>query len=303
MIYQDYDHAIRPRPWERGETVKPAPFSYHRVREVAEAVTLLADLGDEARILAGGQSLVPMMNLRLARPSALIDITRIPGLSYLCVDADGLHVGALTRHRTVETNRAPDVLAGFSVLSQSAHWIGHHPIRARGTFGGSIAHADPASEWCLLAVLLDAQVVLQGPERRRAVPAAEFFLGHFMTTAEPEEMIVEVLFPAPAPRAVLTEFAQRKGDFAIVAAAASVEVSDGTCSSARIVLGGVSGTPFVVDARALAGQPATPETCREAGELAASQVDPPDDGHGSASYRRMLTATIASRALAEAMRS
>jgi carbon-monoxide dehydrogenase medium subunit len=145
-------------PWEH--VVKPAPFAYHRARSVDEAVALLAELGDEAKILAGGLSLVPMMNFRLARPSALIDVTRITGLSYLRADGDGLRIGALTTHRTVETSRDPAVTGGFGVLPRSAHWIGHYPIRSRGTFGGSIAHADPASEWCLLAVLLDAQVIL-----------------------------------------------------------------------------------------------------------------------------------------------
>ena len=202
--------------------MKPAPFAYHRAYSVGEAVALLAELGDEAKILAGGLSLVPMMNFRLARPAALIDVTRIEGLSYLRADpADGLRIGALTTHRTVETTRDPAVRRGFGVLPRSARWIGHYPIRSRGTFGGSIAHADPASEWCLLAVLLDAQVVLTGPQGRREVPAAEFFGGYYTTAASPEEMITEVRFPRPAPRAVLTEFAPRQGDFAVVAAAVS----------------------------------------------------------------------------------
>src|SRR6266567_8740280 len=139
--------------------VKPAPFAYHRAHSTEEAVGLLAELGDEAKILAGGLSLVPMMNFRLARPTALVDVSRIAGLSYLRVGpADGLRIGALTTHRAVEVSRDPAVLRGFGVLPRSARWIGHYPIRSRGTFGGSIAHADPASEWCLLAVLLDARV-------------------------------------------------------------------------------------------------------------------------------------------------
>ena len=146
--------------------MKPAPFAYHRAHSVAEAVALLAELGDEAKILAGGLSLVPMMNFRLARPAALVDVSRLGGLSYLRADAaDGLRIGALTTHRTVEISRDPAVLAGYGVLPRSARWIGHYPIRSRGTFGGSIAHADPASEWCLLAVLLGAKVVLNGPGR------------------------------------------------------------------------------------------------------------------------------------------
>ena len=281
--------------------MKPAPFAYHRAHSVGEAVALLAELGDEAKILAGGLSLVPMMNFRLARPSALIDVTRIEGLSYLRADPfGGLRIGALTTHRTVELSRDPAVLAGFGVLPRSARWIGHYPIRSRGTFAGSIAHADPASEWCLLAVLLDAQVVLTGPGGERAVPAREFFQGYYTTSASPDEMITELRFPRPSPRAVLTEFAPRQGDFAVVAAAVSADVADGTCRSGRVVLGGVGALPIEVDASVLAGQPATGGTWQAMGEHAAGQIDPPDDTHGSGEYRRRLTATLVSRALAEA---
>jgi len=283
--------------------VKPAPFAYHRAHSVGEAVALLAELGDEAKILAGGLSLVPMMNFRLARPTALVDVTRIEGLSYLRADAvgaGGLRIGALTTHRTVELSRDPAILGGFGVLPRSAHWIGHYPIRSRGTFGGSIAHADPASEWCLLAVLLDAHVVLTGPGGERAVPSREFFQGYYTTTADPDEMITELWFPRPSPRAVLTEFAPRQGDFAVVAAAVSADVEDGTCRSGRVVLGGVGPLPVEVDASVLAGQPATARTWQAMGEHAAGQIDPPDDTHGSGDYRRTLTATLVSRALAEA---
>ena len=280
--------------------MKPAPFSYHRTRSVAETVALLAELGDGAKILAGGQSLVPMMNFRLARPSALVDITRIPGLDYLRAGPDGLRVGALTRHRTIELCRDPAVLDGFGVLPRSARWIGHYPIRARGTLGGSIAHADPAAEWCLLAVLLDAQIQLASPRGQRTVPVTGFFEGFYSTTAEPDEMITEICFPAPARRAALTEFAQRQGDFAVVAAAVCADIEDGICASARVVLGGVGPLPVEVNADALSGQPATSDTWQAMGEHAASQVDPPEDTHGSGEFRRRLTATLVSRALAEA---
>jgi carbon-monoxide dehydrogenase medium subunit len=258
-----------------------------------------------------------MMNLRLARPSALVDINRIPGLDYLRAGPDGLHVGALTRHRALETTQDPAVLAGFGVLQRSAHWIGHYPIRSRGTFGGSVAHGDSTAEWCILAVLLGAQIILAGPGGQRQVGAGDFFEGYFTIAAEPDEVITEVWFPAPAPHAALTEFAPRQGDFATVAAAVSVELASaagtdgadtngqpdgGALRQARIVLGGVSPAPFVVDATSLAGQPAAPATWREAGELAAAQIDPPDDESGDARYRRRLTATLVSRALAEASR-
>jgi aerobic carbon-monoxide dehydrogenase medium subunit len=281
--------------------VKPAPFAYHRAHSVEETVALLAELGDEAKILAGGLSLVPMMNFRLARPAALVDVTRIEGLSYLRADpADGLRIGALTTHRAVETSRDPAVRDGFGVLPRSARWIGHYPIRARGTFGGSLAHADPASEWCLLAVLLDAQIVLTGPAGQRAVPAGEFLLGYYTTAAGPDEMVTEIWFPRPAPRAVLTEFAPRQGDFAVVAAAVSADIEGGVCRSGRVVLGGVGPQPVEVDASPLAGQPASTDTWQAMGEHAAGQIDPPEDTHGDAEFRRGLTATLVARALAEA---
>jgi carbon-monoxide dehydrogenase medium subunit len=295
--------------------LKPAPFTYYRTGSVPETVALLAELGDGAKILAGGQSLVPMMNFRLARPDALVDVTRIPGLDYLRAGAGGLRIGALTRHRTVELCRDPAVLDGFGVLTRSARWIGHYPIRARGTFGGSIAHADPAAEWCLLAVLLEANVVLTGPSGARTVPASEFFEGFYTTSAEPDEMITELHFPRAARHAALTEFAQRQGDFAVVAAAVSVGLQETqpaspqpastqpaspACEAVRVVLGGVGPLPFVVDTRDLAGQPATAATWQAAGELAAAQIDPPADGHGSAAYRRRLAATMVERALGEA---
>ena len=286
--------------------MKPAPFTFHRAHSVAEAVALLAELGDEAKILAGGLSLVPMMNFRLARPTALVDVSRIDGLSYLRADpadpADpaGLRIGALTTHRTVETSRDPAVLNGFGVLPRSARWIGHYPIRSRGTFGGSIAHADPTSEWCLLAVLLAARIVLTGPNGQRTVPAAEFFEGYYSTAAAPDEMITEIWFPASAKRAVLTEFAPRQGDFAVVAAAVSADIDDGICRSGRVVLGGVGPLPVEVNADLLSGQPATGSTWQAMGEHAAGQIDPPGDAQGDAGFRRRLTATLVSRALAEA---
>ncbi len=281
--------------------MKPAPFSYHRARTVPETVALLAELGDGAKILAGGQSLVPMMNFRLARPSALVNITRVPGLDYLRAGPDGLRAGPLTRHRAIELCRDPAVLDGFGVLPRSARWIGHYPIRARGTLGGSIAHADPAAEWCLLAVLLGARIQLTSPRGQRTIPVAEFFEGFYTTTAGPDEMITEIHFPAPARHAALTEFAQRQGDFAVVAAAVSISLdTDGSCRELSVVLGGVSPVPHVIGTADLAGQPATAATWRKAGQLAAAQIDPPADGHGSAGYRKRLAATLTERALAEA---
>jgi carbon-monoxide dehydrogenase medium subunit len=284
--------------------VKPAAYAYHRAHDVRETVELLGELGEDAKILAGGQSLVAMMNFRLARPSALVDVNRISGLSYLRREGDRLRIGALTRHHAVETTQDAAVLDGYALLPRSARWVGHYPIRTRGTFGGSIAHADPTSEWCMLALLLDAEIVTQGTRGRRAIPAADFFRGFLTTALLPDEMLVEVTLPRPAPRAALTEFAQRRGDFAIVATAAALDTdTDGTtCTGARIVLGGVDARPVRVPAaeKVLAGAALTKDAFLEAADLAAREVSPPTDIHGSADYRRRLVRTLLVRALEEA---
>jgi carbon-monoxide dehydrogenase medium subunit len=282
--------------------LKPAAFKYQRANTVEEGIEQLTELGDEAKLLAGGQSLVAMMNFRLVRPSALVDITPIPDLQYLEPDGAGLKVGALTPHRWVEEMEDPDLLEDFSVLKEAARWVGHYPIRTLGTFGGSIAHADPSAEWCMLAVLLDAEIVAVGPEGERVIPASDFFQGFFMTALEPDEMVVEVRFPEPAPHASIQEFARRAGDFAIVSAAVSLDVRDKECHSARVVLGGVSDVPLRVPEaeRVLERGDISREAFDEAGQEAAKAIDPPSDVHGDADYRRDLSAVLVRRALTEA---
>ena len=283
--------------------MKPAAFEYRRVTAVAEAVDLLTRLGEDAKLLAGGQSLVPMMNFRLVRPSALIDIAGIPGLQYLEPhEGRGLKIGALSPHRWVEEMEDPELLEGFSVLKRAARWVGHYPIRTLGTFGGSIAHGDPSAEWCLLAVLLDAEIVAVGSGGERTIPASDFFYGFFMTALEPDEMIVEVRFPEPASRAAMQEYARRAGDYAIVSAAASLDVRDGECRSARVVLGGVADIPLHVPEaeRVLEGADVSQEAFEEAGREAAKAIDPPSDVQGTADYRRDLSAVLVRRALVEA---
>jgi carbon-monoxide dehydrogenase medium subunit len=282
--------------------VKPAAFEFRRATTVEEAVGQLEELGEDAKLLAGGQSLVPMMNFRLVRPSALVDVTGVDGLQYVEGEGEGLRIGALTPHRWVELMEDPEVLEGFGVLKRAARWVGHYPIRTRGTFGGSIAHADPSAEWCMLAVLLDAEIVVLGPGGERVIPASEFFYGFFMSALEPTEMVVEVRFPGPAPHAAIQEFARRAGDFAIVAAAVSVEVSEGKSRSASVVLGGVADVPLRVEEaeKVLEGAELGPEAFEEAGREAAKAIDPASDIHGSAEYRRDLAAVLVKRALAEA---
>jgi carbon-monoxide dehydrogenase medium subunit len=283
--------------------VKPAAFEYRRATAVEDAVDQLTELGDEAKLLAGGQSLVPMMNFRLVRPTALVDVAGIPDLQYLEPhNGRGLKIGALTPHRWVEEMEDSELLEGFSILKRAARWVGHYPIRTLGTFGGSIAHGDPSAEWCMLAALLDAEILAVGPEGERVIPASDFFHGFFMTALEPDEMIVEIRFPQPAPSAALQEFARRAGDYAIVAAAVALNMDDGTCRSARVVLGGVADVPLrVTEAeRVLEGEEVGREAFEEAGREAAKVVDPPSDVQGTAEYRRDLSAVMVRRALEEA---
>lgn len=281
--------------------MKPASFEYHRAHDVRGATELLTELGPDAKLLAGGQSLVSMMNFRLARPEALVDLRRVDGLRYLRTDGDALSIGALTTHRAVETSTA---LAGsFQVLPRAARWIGHYPIRTQGTIGGSLAHADSTAEWCLLAILLGAEIAVVSTRGRREIAAADFFHGFLTTALEPDEMIVEIRFPRPAPHAALTQFARRRGDFAIVAAAVSLDVADGQCRSGRVALGGVDAVPIRIPAAeaVLADAELGAEAFTACAEAAAATIDPGEDAHGSAEYRRGLTRTLVVRACQEAM--
>lgn len=220
--------------------MKPARFGYHRAHDLPDAFRLLQEHGDEAKVIAGGQSLVAMMNFRLARPEHLIDIAHIAGLRYVRRDAAGLRIGALTTHHDVETE---PLGAAYDVLSRTMSWLGHLPIRTQGTVGGSIAHADATAEWCLLAVFLDAIVVLEGPGGRRDVPAARFFQGRYTTVLAQDELVVELHFPHPAPHAAVVEHAERKGEFAELAAAVQLDVVDGRVRSSRVALAGVGAVP------------------------------------------------------------
>ncbi|MFE1770638.1 FAD binding domain-containing protein [Streptomyces sp. NPDC059008] len=280
--------------------MKPAPFRYHRAPDVEGATRLLAELGEDAKAIAGGQSLVAMMNFRLARPRHLVDIGGIRELDRLHRDAGGgLRIGALTTHHTVQTAPAEVLGAGFTVLRDAMGWIGHLPIRTRGTVGGSIAHADATAEWCLLAVALDAEFVARGPRGERSIPAADFFLGYYTTALDPDELLVEIVFPRPAPYAALTEFAERRGDFALVAAVVDLDVEEGTVRGGRVALGGVAATVVrVPEAESVLAGGGSFEACAAA---AAEAVDPPADASGSTHYRRGLVRTLVRRACEEAM--
>jgi carbon-monoxide dehydrogenase medium subunit len=283
--------------------VKAASFVFERAESVEEAVALLAQYGDEAKVIAGGQSLVAMMNLRLARPGVLIDINRLPGLAYVIRDEDSLRVGGLTRHRTLE--QYPVVIPGFEVVQQAASFIGHLPIRTRGTFGGSVAHADPTAEWCLITTLLDGQIVVAGPAGRRVIPADAFFQGFLSTALAPDEMIVEVQLRHAAQAGAIREFSRRHGDFAVVAIAVALDVVDGVCRNVRIAAGGVANMPIRLHAGELAleGGVPTAAAVAAAADEAVSGLEPPADVSGSASYRRSLARGLVCSALEGALDS
>ncbi|HET7573108.1 MAG TPA: FAD binding domain-containing protein [Gaiellaceae bacterium] len=281
--------------------MKPPPFSYRRAASLGEAAEWLADLGGEAKVLAGGQSLVPMLSFRLARPSALVDVSRVPDACDLRHEEGRLRIGALATHRQLEHAPLEELPGGFALLPRAARLVGHPPIRLRGTFGGSIAHADPAAEWCVLATLFDAEIVALSRAGVRTIPVAEFFRGFFATALRPDEVLAEVVLRHGGREAALVEFARRHGDFALVAAAASLDGTPERVVEPRVVVGGVHDVPFRSAAAeaALAGAALTPEAIAAAAAAAAAEVEPASDVHADAAHRRQLTGTLVRRALEE----
>ena len=282
--------------------MKPARFDYHQARSTAEALSVLDRCGPEAKVLAGGQSLVPAMNFRLARPSVLVDINRVGELARLTDEGGALRVGSMVRHAAFEQPVDDGPLG--RLLSMAARHVGHLPIRIRGTFGGSLAHADPAAEWCVIAMLLDAEMEAAGSGGARRIPAADFFRTVFTTALEPDELLVEARLPKPVPstRVGFQQFSRRAGDFAVAMAAVALDVRGGRVAEARIALGGVSDRPVRAAGaeEALAGGPAERGALAEAAEAAAREVDPIEDIHGSAEYRRDLVRVLTRRALEQA---
>lgn len=283
--------------------MKPAAFAYHRVADIDEAIERLVDGEGDAKPIAGGQSLVAMMNLRLVRPGALVDISRLEALRYVRRDGDTLRIGALARHWDLEMLRDAGVVPGYELLPEAAGFVGHYPIRRRGTFGGSVAHADPTSEWCMVALALDATVVAVGPRGKREIPIDRFFHGFFETALEHDELLVEVRLPRPRRAAAIEEFALRHGDFAMVAAVAAFDLEGERCARTRIVLGGVDAVPVrAVEAEvALDGEPPTPAAFAAVARLAASGIEPASDDRASASDRRAMAQSLVSRALVRAL--
>jgi aerobic carbon-monoxide dehydrogenase medium subunit len=282
--------------------MKPVSFRYFAPRTVDDALDLLAAQGQEGKILAGGQSLVPAMNFRLARPASLIDINRVAALDYVREAGGELRIGALARHARFETPVTGGALSAF--LPRVARYIGHLPIRSRGTFCGSIAHADPASEWCLLTATLDAELVIVSRRGQRSTRPSEYFVGALMTTLEPDELLAEIRLPLldNGWQAGFAEFSQRAGDFALAMCAAFLRFEEGRIAEARLGVGGATDRPLRIAGAeaALIGTEGGPDIRREAGNIAAETIDPLEDIHASAAYRRDLVRAMVGRALDQA---
>ena len=283
--------------------MKPAAFDYHRPASVDEALGLLARLGVDAKLLAGGQSLVPMMNMRLASPAHLVDLNDLSELAQLRVSGDRLEVGALARHRTLA--ESPLVAEHCPLLAQAARTIGHGAIRERGTLGGSLAHADPAAQHTLAAVTLGARLTLAHQGGRRVVDAEDFLRSAMTTALEADEIVLSVSYPRLAAGEVSAYrmFNQRHGDYAIVAVAATLLLRQGRVESLRLGVGGVAPVPQRLDAatQPFLGRAASVDWVAEVARAARDAVTPEDQPRVPALLRKELTETLVARALARCL--
>jgi carbon-monoxide dehydrogenase medium subunit len=284
--------------------VKPAPFAYHAPETVADALTILGEHGDDAKPLAGGQSLVPLLALRLTRFAHLVDLNRVAELRRVGRVDGWLEIGAMVRQATVE--HSAETATAVPLLARAVPLIGHFQIRNRGTIGGSLAHADPASELPAVALALDAELVVAGPGGARTIPASEFFVSTWTTALGPSDVLTSARFPVWSGRCgwAIEEFARRAGDFAVAGAACGIALGqDSRIQRAAIALFGMASTP--IRARpaeaALVGTAAADIDPVEVGRLATAEADPPDDLHGSADYRRKVGAHLAANAVARAL--
>ncbi len=286
-------------PDGRAAPMKLPSVEYEAPTTVAEAVGLLAEHHDQASVLAGGQSLIPLLALRLARPAVLIDINGIAELSGVSATDGLVTIGAMTREYVAEESRT--VADSVPLLAAALPLIGHQAIRNRGTVGGSLAHADPAAELPAVARALDAEVVVRGQSGERVIPAAEWFEGYLTTSRRPDELLVQVRFPAAARGTGVSflEVARRHGDFAIVGLAASLTLSNGAISDARLAFAGLSDVPVRAAAAEdlLAGEGPSTELFDAAARRATEDLDPPADLHGSSDYRKTVAAALVRRGL------
>ncbi len=284
--------------------MKPAKFDYHAPTSLDEAVALLQRYGGDAKILAGGQSLMPLLNFRLSRPAALVDLNRIASLAYIREENGQVRLGAMTRQRTIEFS--PVVARRLPLLSEATKWVGHLPIRTRGTIGGSIAHADPSAEYPAVLTALEGEVVASGPKGERVVKAKDLFLTYLTTSLESDEVLAEIRLPVMPVGAgfALEEFSRRHGDFAIVAIAAMVVRDAARCKQARLATAGAGPVPVRLRAaeEILERDGVTDAAIDAAARRAAELVSPDSDIHASADYRRHLTMVLTRRALKRALK-
>lgn len=280
--------------------MKPAKFDYHAPTTVDEAVALLASSAD-ARVLAGGQTLIPMMNFRLAAPSLIVDLNRISALAYIKDDSDTVRIGAMTRQRAIEFS--PVVAEKLPLLAKAIKLVGHLPTRTRGTIGGSIANADPAAEMPMVLLALEGSVVARGPKGERVIAASELFRDAMTTALASDEILVEIRLPAGLAKAgcAIEEFARRKGDFAVAAIGAVIERKNGV--KARLATAGISAIPRRLRAaeQILEQQGLGDAAIAQAAAAAAKAVEPLADRNASAAYRRQLTQVLTERAVRGAM--
>jgi aerobic carbon-monoxide dehydrogenase medium subunit len=283
--------------------MKPPRFDYLVPRSLDEALGLLAQHGEEAKVLAGGQSLVPLLNFRLVRPAHVVDLNEVPGLDGIRVDDGRLAIGAMTRQRQAETSAL--VRERCPLLAEAMPQVGHVQIRNRGTVGGSLAHADPAGELPAVVAALDGELVLRSRRGERRLAPHEFFVGYLTTAAAPDELLVEARVPVTPPRTgtAFMEVSRRHGDFALVGVAATVTLdAGGVCTACAIALTGVGPTPVVARdaARALVGVKPTDDALMDVGRRVAGALMPDSDLHASADYRKHLAGVLTRRALARA---
>lgn len=284
--------------------MKPAPFAYRAPDTIEAVLELLSEYGEESRLLAGGQSLVPLMVMRLARPAVLIDLNHCHGLSYVEVERGVLRSGAMTRQIAIE--RAPGVASGASLLAKAMRYVGPRTIRNQGTLGGTVAHADPAAEIPAAILCLDATLVLRSVRGRREVPARDFFVDSLMTVIEPDELLVEVRVPCSAPKshAAFVEVGVRQADLALAGIAVDLKLDEaGCCAGVRLAaLGGATVPRRLPSAeRCLQGVAPTVAAVRDAAHAALRDIDPPSDLHASASYRMAIFPGLIERAIHEAL--
>lgn len=281
--------------------MKPAAFEYHIPDSLDVAVRLLSELGDDAQLLAGGQSLIPLMNMRLARPEHLVDLSRIPELALVKASQNDVTIGSMVRHRDVE--RLEEIRACNPLLSAAATHIAHFQIRERGTLGGSIAHADPSAEFPLVACLLDATMHAESVHGKRSIQASDYFISVFTTALEHLEVLTHVSFPrlAEGEGWAVEEISRRHGDFAIVAATTTVALEGGRYSEARLALGGVASTPvFISSAAILLGEKPSADLWEAVAANAARSITPPSDVHATTQDRRDIARALIVRCLGSA---